>query len=324
MIGRVTQQSPASRDQAARLIRAYRPDWRLTAIRQLAGAMSARISAIEAAGPNGKRQLLVLRQYGPANLRSDPHSAQTEFRLLSLLCAAGLPVPRPLLADESGSIVPGPCLLQEFIDGERIDNPPDLADFAGRLAATLAAIHDVAIARADVPFLADVHDDVSRRLGTGSPRPTEVAQAKAVRATLARHWPPARRNRPVVLHGDYWPGNVLWRDNEIVGVVDWEDALFGDPLADVSIARLEIAWLHGAAAMDLLTSRYLALRPGVDVTALAVWDLRAALRACAFPLQDWGLPADQVAAMRAIHEEFAARAISRLAAAPHASARTLS
>lgn len=65
--------------------------------------------------------------------------------------------------------------------------------------------------------------------------------------------------------------------------------------------------------MDMLTEQYRARRPALDVSALPIWDLRAALRACAFPLSTWGMPADQVAAMRAAHDEFAASAIRRLA-----------
>jgi aminoglycoside phosphotransferase (APT) family kinase protein len=120
-------------------------------------------------------------------------------------------------------------------------------------------------------------------------------------------------NRPVILHGDYWPGNVLWRDGELVGVVDWEDALFGDPLADLGITRLEIGWSAGFAAMELFTRQYRALRPALDVTALPLWDLRAALRASDFRMDTWGLAADRLAAARAAHREFTERALHQLA-----------
>jgi aminoglycoside phosphotransferase (APT) family kinase protein len=40
----------------------------------------------------------------------------------------------------------------------------------------------------------------------------------------------------VLLHGDFWPGNALWRDGALVAILDWEDAAIGDPLADVANA----------------------------------------------------------------------------------------
>ena len=39
---------------------------------------------------------------------------------------------------------------------------------------------------------------------------------------LRRPPPPVQVNRPVLLHGDFWPGNILWRDGRLVAVIDWE------------------------------------------------------------------------------------------------------
>jgi aminoglycoside phosphotransferase (APT) family kinase protein len=115
-----------------------------------------------------------------------------------------------------------------------------------------------------------------------------------------------------VLHGDYWPGNVLWRDGRLAGVVDWEDALFGDPLADLAVTRLEIGGLYGVAAMNLLTRQYLARRPELDVSALPLWDLRAAMRASGFALGDWGLSPERLTAVQAAYDEFAETALGQV------------
>jgi aminoglycoside phosphotransferase (APT) family kinase protein len=309
----VTQPQPPSEEQISELLRAARPDWRLVRTWPLAGATSSQVSGIEAESPDGQRTTLALRQYGAANLKSDPHAAQTEYRLLQLLYAAGQPVPRPYLADESRAILPGPFLLQELIEGKPVEDPTDLTDFTGQLAAALASLHNCGFARAEVPFLADVRDDFARKMGTGSPPPDSHFRETAVLAELKARWPPAPVNRPVVLHGDYWPGNVLWRDGAIVGIIDWEDALFGDPLADLAITRLELSWFFGPDASRALTDQYLARRGEVDTSALPVWDLRAALRACRFNLQGWGLPAAQLESMRAGLRAFIDRALRQLA-----------
>jgi aminoglycoside phosphotransferase (APT) family kinase protein len=309
----VTQPQPASQEQISELLRAARPGWRLVRARSMPGATSARVSAIEAEQPDGQRAAIVLRQYGAANLKSDPHAAQTEYRLLQLLAAAGQPVPRPYFADESCAILPAPYLLQELIDGQPVDDPADLTDFTGQLAAALAAVHGCGFARTEVAFLADVREDFARKMGTKSSPPDEYLREADVRAALGAGWPPAPVNRRVVLHGDYWPGNVLFRDGRLVGIIDWEDALFGDPLADLAITRLEIGWFFGSAASQTLTLQYLALRPEVDTATLPLWDLRAALRACGFDLRAWGLPAAKLASMRAAHREFIASALGQLA-----------
>jgi len=309
----VSQQPPATPAQIAELLHVVASDWRPARTWLLPGASAAQVTAIDVEEAGGRRRTLVLRQYGAANLLADPHAAQTEYRLLSLLSGAGLPVPKPYYADESGSFVPGPCLLQDFIHGDRVDEPSDLVEFTRQLATTLAAVHSAGIARAEVAFLTDVRDTVANNLGTGSAHPNELLSETAVRASLTKRWPPAELNEPVVLHGDFWPGNVLWRDGKVVGVIDWEDAQFGDPLADLAITRQELFWFLGADAADLFTDEYLAERRTVDATMLPVWDLRAALRATAFPLESWGMPAAQVASMRAALREFIASAFTRLA-----------
>jgi len=93
----------------------------------------------------------------------------------------------------------------------------------------------------------------SQLLGTGPAVLDESISEAAVRAALAGNWPPPQVNEPVILHGDYWPGNTLWRDGRL-GVIDWEDAACGDPLADLGNARLEILMHCGDAAKDGFTS----------------------------------------------------------------------
>ncbi len=168
------------------------------------------------------------------------------------------------------------------------------------------------IARADVPFLPDVGDNVLEELGARPHIIDGVVPETAIRKVLQANWPPPQVSEPVVLHGDYWPGNVLWHDGRLVGVVDWEEAAFGDAMADLANIRLEIVWHFGSAATNMLTREYLARRPAAGTATLPVWDLRTALRACEFPLEKLPLPADEIASMRHVHREFAVAAMSRL------------
>jgi aminoglycoside phosphotransferase (APT) family kinase protein len=308
----VSEQLLLSREQADRIVRAFRPGLRVLRHWPMAGAVSSQVTALEVEGADGIRSILVLRRYGAEYLAAVPRIADTEYRLLSLLSAAGLPVPRPFLADESGTIVPGSYLLMEYIDGERVHEPADLPCYLRQLAAALAAVHDCRIARADVPFLANVTDVVLNELSTRPYAPDHVMPETGIRNALLANWPPSTASEPVVLHGDYWPGNVLWRDGRLAGVIDWEEAAFGDAMADLANIRLEIVWHFGTAAMEMLTEEYLALRPAAETATLPAWDLRAALRACAFPLESLPLPAEKIASMRAAHRKFAATALSQL------------
>lgn len=39
-------------------------------------------------------------------------------------------------------------------------------------------------------------------------------------------------NTPCLIHWDTWDGNLLIQNNDIVGIIDWERALWGDPLME--------------------------------------------------------------------------------------------
>ena len=247
----------------ARIVRSVAPGARLQAARPLAGGVSARVTALEVAPPDGRT--LVLRRHGAADLARDPDIAAHEFRLLQILQAAGVPAPAPLHLDTSGTILPTPWLLQSFVEGETADVPADLDDHMRQLAEALAAIHRVPAA--DVPFLPLQEEQATALVARHRPEPDESLAESRLRAALAAAWPPPRHNPPVLVHGDVWPGNLLWRGGRLQAVVDWEDAATGDPLADLANARLELFIALGEDAAAALTRHYLALS-AIDTAAL--------------------------------------------------------
>jgi aminoglycoside phosphotransferase (APT) family kinase protein len=117
------------------------PDAELLDVAELTGGISAQVSALEIRHRSGDIQKIVVRQYGAANLRSDPHVAAHEYQLLEMLARRAVPVPGPIYADESGSILPTPYLVLEFIDGHVVEQPTDLHSFAQQLADVLVRIH---------------------------------------------------------------------------------------------------------------------------------------------------------------------------------------
>lgn len=296
----------------AQVARAVNPQAELLRAWPLAGGVSSQVTALETRLPGGRREKLVVRQYGAANLAANPHAASGEAELLGVLRAAGLPVPRPRHADESGRILPGPYLVVDFVDGEVLREPPaDPGDAARQLAGVLAAIHRAPWPRAAVPVLRDKAAMFRARLGDRPAVLDEALSEGRIRAALARAWPPARGNEPVLLHGDFWPGNTLWRDGNLAAVIDWEDAGSGDPLTDLANGRLEIAMLLGAAAMREFTRHYRALMSSLDYAGLPAWDLCAALRP-AGKMSSWGLDPAALSRLHRGHREFVGQALAAL------------
>ena len=91
----------------------------------------------------------------------------------------------------------------------------------------------------------------------------------------------------VLLHGDFWPGNVLFRRKSLTGIVDWSDACIGPAAADVANLRMELKWMWGDAAMLRFTELYFH-RASTKASHLAYWDLVASLKP-ALQGERWGL-----------------------------------
>jgi len=82
---------------------------------------------------------------------------------------------------------------------------------------------------------------------------------------------PINNNPPTLLHGDFWPGNLLSNEHGISSIIDWEDAHFGDPLVDLATMRIELGWIQNWQAAETFTSIYLEQFP-LNTMDLFYWD----------------------------------------------------
>lgn len=251
----------------------------------LTGGVSAAVVAVAFVRSDGAREQIVVRRHRTHDWKpGQPGGAALEHALLTRLHALALPVPRPRLLDASGALV------LDYIEGTTAAP----ADAAGPMADLLAQIHGVEVAT--LPAL---------------PRREDPLPA-------LREWLPSlalpdlepSRGAATLLHGDYWPGNLVWQGRDIAAVLDWEDAAVGDPLSDLACARVELACAAGEAATREFTAHYVH-RTARDIGALPVWDLYVSTAALA-TMEHWGLPAEALALRRAVTEGFQRRAIAAL------------
>ncbi|HEY7355970.1 MAG TPA: phosphotransferase [Ktedonobacterales bacterium] len=269
----------------AQVVQTFAPQSKLLRAWDLQGGVSARVTALEIERPDGQREKLLARQHGAADLASNPQIAADEFGLLHVLRSVGLPAPTPYHFDQSGEIFATPYIIIEYIEGQTEFAPAHLDDFLLQCAAQLARIHQVDGARPDIAFLPRQAEKYAQKLRERPAKLDESLQERQIRDALAAVWPLPQQNPSALLHGDFWPGNLLWRDGQLVGVIDWEDAALGDPLADVANSRLEMLWAFGIDAMQRFTEQYQALTR-LDWAHLPYWDLCAALRHAAHAA-DW-------------------------------------
>ncbi len=286
------------------------PQSKLLRTWELKGGVSAQMTALEIERPGGQTQKMIVRQHVEVDLKHNPHGAAREFKLLQLLQSIGSCTPRPYHLDQSGQIFSTPYVVIEYIEGKPEFALSHLTDLILQLATHLSRIHQVDCSKLDLSFLPQQEKIYAEKLRERPTKVDESVDEGHIRDALEAVWPLPQRNKSVLLHGDFWPGNLLWKDGQLVAVIDWEDAALGDPLADVANSRLEILWAFGIDAMYSFTHQYQSITT-IDFTNLPYWDLCAALRPVA-QIAQWGLDGTTERTMRERHRWFVTQAFGKL------------
>lgn len=252
----------------------------------LTGGVSATVTRLTLQLEDGPTRDLVLREHSADQNGLD---AGTEFALLRALYEQDLPVPEALHLETSGQLLGHPFVLMAHVDGTT-EAPGDQTHTFATMSLLLQHIHDTPVhSLPPLPARNDPRAELSELL-------PDDPHWDPLRRWLPDAADTAYRGVPALLHGDFWPGNLLWRDDSLVAVLDWEDAAVGDPLSDLAGTGLELRYLYGPEGMAEFIARYAGRRP-VDPLRLALWQAYVAAAAQNY-MGHWGLPKIQEAHMR--------------------------
>ncbi|MFJ7755164.1 phosphotransferase family protein [Peribacillus muralis] len=285
-------------DQANKLIHSW----------ELKGGMSAQVTGLEILQPTGRIMRMIVRQHGENDLKRNPNIAADEYRLLKILTNEGLPVPTPYYFQQAGGIFTKSCLLIEYLEGKPDFSPANPALYIFQLAVHLVKIHRLDYDHLDLSFLPDQNESYVKMVQAEKENTDETLNRSLIRNVLKSAQPLPALNKDVILHGDYWPGNILFINDQLAAVIDWEDAALGDPLADFANCQLEILFQFGVKAMDDFSDHYESMMPGLNMSNLPFWQLYAALRLSSFP--EWGLEKSKENIMRERHTSFVHQALN--------------
>jgi aminoglycoside phosphotransferase (APT) family kinase protein len=269
------------------LCAAIHPGARVGAVRRLQGGIASGMHAVDLVGPDGVRRQVVVRRYGAWRVQHEPDVAAREWSTLAALARAGAPTPRPIWRDEAGTVFGCLTIVISRLPGRGLLAPRDLGGWVRQLAEALGRIHAAALGESELGLLVDQRAELAQLLERDAP-PPGLAQRPGgpeVWSAMRRWWP--RIDAPVasLLHGDYWPGNTLWRYGRLTGVVDWEQARRGDPTQDVACCRLDLTFLAGPEAAEEFLRAYEAAT-GRIIRHLFFWDLYVAGHAMG-EVADW-------------------------------------
>ncbi len=202
---------------------------------------------------------LVLRTDAPSRVAAS-HGRAQEFAILTAAYRAGVTVPEPLWLCRDAAVLGQDFYLMRRIggvgQGYRIVKDKTLggerARLAERLGVELARIHGIRPDGAGLDFLP---------LPVRSPALEAVA---GMRAHLDRfesgypvlEWalrrlelaaPPA--GEIVLVHQDFRTGNFMVDENGLTGILDWEFAAWGEPMADIGWFCAK-CWRFGAERLE--------------------------------------------------------------------------
>jgi aminoglycoside phosphotransferase (APT) family kinase protein len=162
----------------------------------------------------------------------------------------GALVPEPIAFDPTGALAGHPALLMTYLPGTVVVHDLD----PHRLAESLAALH-----ASVVPVEFPRYHQWFEPTQIAVPGWTRVPKAWA---TLLAHLGTPEPESPIVfLHRDFHPGNLLWQNGELVGIVDWASACRGPRAVDVAHTRANLALVNGAPAADRFLDAYGTLVP---------------------------------------------------------------
>ena len=212
----------------------------------------------------------VLRRYGPWYNERGEDAAAREARALELVQKANVPAPALVWIDIEG-VFEEQAIVISFVDGSPDLTPSHPFDWAEQLASTLARIHGITIDGDDLELFPTGAGEDVRKVEES---PELILEHPLGEELLRRQHQLIQRrvdSEPVFSHTDYWPGNTLWRDNELVAVIDWESPATGDREMDVAYCSLDIRYLGMDRVADRLIDTYRDIT-GDRLPNLAQWE----------------------------------------------------
>ncbi len=270
------------------VVSTHLPDVRFMRAFRLSGGVSADVYRLELEAGDGAQRSVILRVHGPNH---NGHPAAVEFEILRAVTGLGICAPRALALDESLRHIPHPFLILDHIDGETAFPTGAADNQITRMAEMLAQVHSLPIA--GLPTL-PMRNDPLPEIFDYLPQDAEFA---ALRQRLSEMGDTNYKGTGALLHGDFWPGNLLWSDQQLVGILDWEDAAYGDPLSDVACTALELTYVAGTDGAERFVRAYGRLRP-IEPRRFGLWQIYVAA-AGHHSMAGWGLEASREAHMRA-------------------------
>jgi len=221
----------------------------------------------------------VLRRKPFGDLLPSAHAVDREFRLIEALSPAGYPTPKPYVLCRDLEIIGAMFYVMGFLDGVTYWNgalpdhlPSQRRTLYEAMIDNLAALHALDYAALGLSDFGKSGNYFERQVERWikqyrASQTDEVAAMESLMAYLPTSIPV--QSRVSIVHGDYRIDNMVFAKHgaDILGVLDWELATLGDPLADFTYFAMN--WIMPSEGQSGIA--------GLDHVALGIPTLKDAV-----------------------------------------------
>lgn len=221
------------------------------------GGSSRSTNMVDVDAGDGNVEHFVLRvDTGDGPFSGTQFTLAREAAVYEALKGTSVPVPEVVAVKDDGT-----AFLMRRVDGHDSDRFPDDAEraaVADSYMKAIATLHQLDVDALDLPGFrrpqsaeerASIDLDTWEEIYRERVRRPEPIVAFAL-DWLRRHLP-TMEDRTVLCWGDVGPGNFLYRDGEVVALLDWELAHLGDPMDDLAFHSLRTHLLFDGSFCDL-------------------------------------------------------------------------
>ena len=187
---------------------------------------------------------LVLRRKPPGKLLPSAHAVDREYKVITALYETDVPVPKTYGLCEDDDVAGTAFFVMDFLDGDLFWDPMipsmtnrDRTEIYKNKNKTLAKLHSVDYKKIGLEDYGKPGNYVARQVSRWSKqyRASETDNIEAMNNLI--DWLP--KNIPdddetTIVHGDYRLDNMILKNNEVIGILDWELSTLGHPIADFS------------------------------------------------------------------------------------------